>query len=160
MEVDDQQRLQAHFASLADGDLRWITSLERTQYRDEAFQMALDELARRRLPVLLPEEYWRQFPEEWLAHVGFCYQCWTMTTDEPLGAVSPGWKLFGVGLANETAPCPACGSVTLTKTLFVVVPIARLGRYRVLLDRRLYGDPPKGRRLRDDAAIAENVVRA
>ena len=160
LESDEQRRLEAHFGGLADADLRRITTLERSQYREEAFQMALDELARRRLPLLLPEDYWRQFQEEWLAQVGFCYKCWTTTTDESLGAVFPGWRLIGVRLVDEADPCPACNSVVLTKSFCIAVPIVSMGRYRVLLDRRLFADPPKGRRLRDDATVAKSALRA
>jgi hypothetical protein len=154
MDPESQLKLQAHFANLSDVDLQRTTCVERSQLRPEALQLALEELSRRRVPVLTPAEYWRQSPEEWLAYVGFCHPCWAATTDEMLGPASSGWRLVGVGLTSFGDPCKVCGSVTATKAFFVVVPVAQLGRYRVLLDQRRYGDPPKGRRLRDDAKQA------
>jgi hypothetical protein len=160
MEADEQRRLQAHFGGLSDGDLQRLTAVERLQYRTEVLQMALDELARRRVPVLKPEELWRQSPEDWLAHVGLCYECWARTTEETLGAIRPGsgWRPFGVGLSNVTDPCRTCGSVTATKAFFVLVPVRSFGRYRVLFDDRPYGDPPRGRRLKDDGSSSEQAT--
>jgi hypothetical protein len=154
MELEDQRRLEEHFRSLANADLRRITTLERPQHRDEAFRVAMDELARRRLAVLRPAEYWRQFQQEWLEQVGFCYQCWATTTDENLGAVAPR-RLIGTRLVDEEDPCPICKSVIATKSFCIVVPIVRQAKYRVLFDRKFLPDPPKGRRLKDGIQIGQ-----
>jgi hypothetical protein len=158
MEPEEQRRLEAHFQGPSDAELRRITTLERDQYRDDASRIAMGELARRNLPVLQPEEYWARFREEWLAEMGFCYQCWATTTSEPLGGgirqrlIGP---LIGTRLKEEGEPCPICHSVLVTKCFCIVVPIVRRGQYRVLFDRRLYGDPPKGPRLREGVQASQ-----
>ena len=158
MEPEEQRRLEAHFQGLSDGELRRITTLEREQYRDDAFGIAMDELARRHLPVLRPEEYWARFREEWLAQVGFCYQCWATTTDESLGA-RLSQKLIGTRVVAQVGqdPCPFCQSVVATKCFCIVIPIVRQARYRVLFDRSLFANPPKGRRLRESRPTSESV---
>jgi hypothetical protein len=149
VEPDEQRRLEARFRSLEDAELRRITALEREQYRDDAFALATDEMARRRLPVLSPEEYWAQFREEWLAQVGFCFPCWATTTDELLVGAPPRGRLIGTRLVEGGDPCPVCRSVVATECFCVVVPIVRFGRYRVIFDRGFAPDPPRGRKLRD-----------
>jgi hypothetical protein len=158
MEPEEQRRLEAHFQSLSDAELRRITTLDRDQYRGEAFGIAMGELGRRKLPVLQPEEYWARFREEWLAEIGFCYQCWATTTSESLGG-GIAQRLIGTRLVEEGEPCPICHSVLATKCFCIVVPIVRQCQYRVLFDRRLYGDPPKGRRLREGVQASQPAVR-
>ena len=150
MEFEEQRRLEEHFRGLAEADLRRLTTLDRSQYRDEAFRMAMEELGRRRLPALLPEEYWSQFPEEWMAQVGFCHTCWTTTTDESPGPV--GFFRIGTRLMGYEDPCSVCQSVVRTKWFcFLVVPLVRLAKYRVL------PDPIKGRRLRDNVEASQRA---
>jgi len=156
MDAEGQQRLEEHFRNVPDAELRRITTIERHQYREEAFQLALDELARRGLPLLQPDEYWSAYRDEWLAQVGFCHQCWAMTTDDSVGAILPR-RLVGMRLLEEGTPCLICQSVVATKWFCVVVPVVRQAKYRVLFDRSVFPDPPKGRRLREGADSAEHV---
>lgn len=80
-----QRKIEKYMQELDDGTLRRLVAVELSQFEPAAVEMARDELRRRRIPILSPEEYWQQFPDEWLAGVGFCYRCWTATTDDPPG---------------------------------------------------------------------------
>jgi len=86
--------------ALGDSELRSLVVLQQSHYRPEVLVIARAELARRRLPALSPSEYWAQCPSEWMDAVGFCYQCWTETTDE-----SPGQTLMFHSFGPAT-PCP------------------------------------------------------
>jgi hypothetical protein len=157
VEPEDQRRLETHFQRLTDAELRRITALEREQYRDDAFALAIAESARRHLPLLKPEEYWAGFRQEWLEQVSFCYQCWVTTTDEPLGGgISRG--LVGTRVEEQGDPCPICHSVLASKAFCIVFPIMRQAQYRVLFDRRLAPDPPRGRRLREGPTNSPRVT--
>jgi hypothetical protein len=157
MEPDAQRRLETHLSSLSDAELRRIATLEREQYRDDAFEIVLGELARRRLPKLQPEEYWAQFRNEWLAQVGFCYQCWAATTSDPLpgGTTS---RLVGMRLVEEGEPCPTCGSTLATNCFCIIFPIVRTAQFRILADPRPFADPPKTRRIKGPVGRVQQVI--
>lgn len=157
MEPDVLMRLEAHFRRLGDGDLRRITTAERDQFRDEAFGLAAGELARRGLPLLRPEEYWNQYRDEWLAQIGYCYDCWAMTTSEPLAGATIN-RLIGMRLQLEGEPCLICGSVLAANCFCILIPILRYEKYRALVDRRLYGDPPKTRRVREAGNAVQPIA--
>lgn len=111
--------------------LRILVAVEQSQYQPEAVGIARDELARRRIPVLSPIEYWQQFPGEWLAGVGFCYRCWADTTDESPGDTLT-VNLIGSRLVGRHDRCTVCDSVVQTMWFCIVVPIVPLDRYRVI----------------------------
>ena len=145
MESEGYGRLDERMRSLDDSDLRLLLVAKAQDYRPEALEIARAELARRRLPMLSPKEYWHQFPDEWLKGLGFCYRCWAETTDEsPEGSFTV--DLIGTRLIGADSECPTCHSAITTSWFCVVVPVRRLGRYRVL------PGGPKGRRLKEDHA--------
>ena len=105
--------------------------LESSNYLPEAVALASSELFRRGIPKLTPEEYWRQYPREWMESKGFCYPCWTQTTDdtpEPLFTI----HFVGLGLRGSENPCPVCGSTVQTKWLVALVPLVPFDRFRVV----------------------------
>jgi hypothetical protein len=157
MESDYLMRLEVQFRGLGDAELRRITTLERDQFRDEALRLAESELARRGLPLLPPEEYWSQYRDEWLAQIGYCYDCWAMTTSEPLPGATIN-RLFGMRLQLEGEPCLICGSVLAANCFCILIPILRYAKYRALVDRRLYGDPPKTRRVREASNAVQPIA--
>jgi hypothetical protein len=85
MTPEERRAVERHMPELDNRALRILVAVEQSQYQPEEVGIARDELARRRIPVLSPIEYWQQFPGEWLAGVGFCYRCWADTTDESPG---------------------------------------------------------------------------
>src|SRR6266851_9525778 len=105
MDFEERRYLEEHFRSLDDAALRHLAALERSQYRAEALEMPLGELAKRRLPALSPREYWQQFPDDWIARVRFCYECWATTTDQSPGATLTVY-LIGTRLLGKDDPCP------------------------------------------------------
>src|SRR5437867_3750167 len=143
MEFEERRHLEEHFRSLDDADLRQLAALERSQYRPEALEIAMGELARRRLHALSPQEWWQQFPDEWIARLGFCYQCWATTMDESPGSILTVY-LIGTRLLGKDDPCPTCKSFVRTKCFCIVLPLIALGRYRVVPGEF------QGRRLKDD----------
>jgi len=121
MTPEERRQLEEQMRELDDAALLRLVVLERSQYRPEALDIAHVELSRRRLPTLSsPEEFWQRFPNEWLAAVGFCYRCWTETTDE-----SPAHT---ASFRGRDACCAVCGSVVQT-AWHRFIP---LGRYRVI----------------------------
>jgi len=135
MTPEGRREVEEHIHELDDGSLRRLVALELSQYQPGAAEIARDELSRRRLPVLSPEEYWTQFRDEWLAGVRFCFRCWAETTDE-----SPGLTLtinfIGTRLLGSDDPCPECGSVVRKMWFCVVLPLIPLDRYRMIRLRR------------------------
>ncbi len=129
MEPEGLMRLESQFRSFADGDLRRITAAERDQFREEALRLAEGELARRGLPLLRPEEP---------------------------GATTN--RLVGFRLQIEGEPCRICGSVLAANSFCVLIPIVRYARYRALLDRRMYGDPPRTRRMKDGRSSVQAIA--
>ena len=145
MTPEEYREFEKRTRALDDAGLRRLTVLESSQYRPEVVTIARDELARRRLSVLSPEDYWKQFPAEWMAALGFCYRCWSETTDESPGLMVT-FDLVGTRLLGRDEGCVECGSVVQSKWFCVIVPIVRLGRYRVIrLERRGY----VGRKVKD-----------
>lgn len=136
-----RRAIELHTRGLDDAALRRLVTLEASQYEPGALAIARDELRRRGIRELSPEAYWKEFPDEWLAGVGFCYRCWGDTTDEspgPTFTVFVGVRLFGSG-----DPCTVCGSVVRRMWFCIVVPIVALvlpifplDRYRVIRRER------------------------
>jgi hypothetical protein len=114
-----------------DAELRSIAVLRQTELGPEVVSAARAELGRRHLPVPTPEEYWRDFREEFLAVLGFCYPCWAQTSEEAPGT-APTQRRLGIALSGEVDRCATCGSVTQTKALWLGVPLLPLGQYRVI----------------------------
>ncbi len=140
--------------TLDDAALRRLVILEASQYRPEVVDMARDELRRRGLRVLSPEDFWMQFPAEWIAAMGFCYRCCVETTDDSLGLIMTyrgiGTRLRGGigGLGDK--PCMECGSIIKEKWFYVIVPVVRLGNYRVIgITRKSMGEELIGRKLKE-----------
>jgi hypothetical protein len=131
--VTPQERLEfeTRMRELHDAELRTLIVLRQSQYRPDVVAIARDEAARRRLIALSPNEYWSQFPSEWMATVGFCYQCWTDTTDEWPGP-SLTFSGFGTRLLGHDEPCSTCGSIIQTECLCIFAPLFPLDRYRVI----------------------------
>ena len=137
-----------------DAALRRLVILEASQYRPEVVDMARDELRRRGLRVLSPEDFWMQFPAEWIAAMGFCYRCCVETTDDSLGLIMTykgiGTRLRGGigGLGDK--PCMECGSIIQEKWFYVIVPVVPLGKYRVIgIARKSMGAELIGRKLEE-----------
>jgi hypothetical protein len=128
--------VERHMARLDDQELLRAVAVGRDSYTREALAAAEDESRRRSLPILGPDEYWKRFPGERMTPSGFCESCVGQTTEESPGSTRsmlPGFPIgLGTCLFGEDDPCPACGSIIQSKLLLVVVPVVRLGRYRVI----------------------------
>ena len=93
--------------------LHKIFAFNRADYQPEALVIARNELARRGLSVLSPEEYWQQYAENGIDPSGFCQKCFDQTTAE-----SPSESdrlttlfLFHYRLWGKTDQCEICRSV-------------------------------------------------
>ncbi len=148
MEVEVQRHLEDQFRAMEDGDLLYLTVVQRDRYRPDALELAMQELARRKLPVLLPEAYWQQYPEEWMARVGFCYQCWITTTDESCMATY--LDVAASDILREKGRCSVCRSVIWTQWFHLFgIPIFPVGRYRIAWDPEPSLDRFKARRVKE-----------
>jgi hypothetical protein len=150
MNQEQQQRIEQRLRSLEDGELRAIVVLLVADHTPEFVALARAELARRNLAVPTPEAYWTELPHEWLAGVGFCYRCWSDTTDESPGNTAT-VNLIGTALTGEEERCEVCGSVIKTKHFWLILPLIPLGRFRVI---RCGDGRYLGRRLRRDRAAS------
>jgi hypothetical protein len=149
--MSEQRKIHDRIRTLDDASLRRLVFLDATDYLPEAVEFARGELSRRRIPTLDPEEYWQQYPEEWIEGRGFCYPCWMQTTDESLG--HPVTLYFvGVRLRGNEDPCPLCGSVVKTTWFYVVLPLVPIDRYRVVLGA---SGTYVGRKLKDQNRVRE-----
>jgi len=150
---DEQRELEDRMHALDDRALLRLVAIEQAEYRPEAVEVARAEVARRRLPVLDADQYWDRFPAERLGESGFCQQCMDETTEEAPGATGTLWGI-GVRLLGYDYPCPACGSVRQSLWLCFVLPVVRLGRYRILYERSsdLFHRQYEGRELKKGAA--------
>ena len=142
----DRLEIQKQMRDLEDSSLRRLVFLKQTDYLPEAVEIARDELARRGMSVLTPEEYWLQYQDEWLETVGFCYRCWAETTDESVGHTMT-VNFIGQRLLGEENPCELCGSVVQTKWFCIVLPLVPIGKYRVI---RIKHGPYIGRKMKPD----------
>jgi hypothetical protein len=61
---DEQRDLEDRMHALDDRALLRLVALERSEYRQEAVEVARAEIARRKLPVLDADQYWDRFPEQ------------------------------------------------------------------------------------------------
>lgn len=140
--------MERHFAQFDDQDLQRQVAIRRGDYTAEAIIVAEEELRRRSLRVLTAEEYLKAYPHERITPSGFCESCFAATTDE-----APGNRLngipFGFGrcLVGEEDRCPACGSILQSKMVLFVLPVAKLGEYRVIYPHGR-GDRYIGRKVR------------
>jgi hypothetical protein len=143
------REVESHLRSLDDAALRRLVYLEVSHYEREAVAIAFDEARRRGMQGLTIEQYAQQFPDEWLEHVGFCYRCWTETTEESPGLVFTVY-LIGTRLLWGKEACPTCGSFVARKWFCVVVPILPRGWYRLCPRPKDYRYPSGhiGRRLK------------
>lgn len=118
-----------------------MVAFNRGGYTERAIEIAAAELKRRSVPVLSAEQYFQRFPGERITQTGFCATCVEQTTDESPGDTCLHVSLgaFGTSLSGDDDPCPACGSVVQTKRLWVIVPIAHRGRYRVIYPGHPWG---------------------
>ena len=128
---------ERHMRGLEDKELQCIVATNRDSYTDEAVRIAEAELERRSCPVLSPEDYWKQYPGERMTDSGFCVTCAEQTTEETAGDLTLTYLvpfLLGIGtwLSGNNEPCPTCRSVVQSKKLWIVFPVRRLGRYRVI----------------------------
>lgn len=126
-----------------DAELRRIAVLPQVELEPDAVSSARAELSRRHLAVPTPAEYWRDFPQEFLAVAGFCYACWAQTSEEA-PATPAKRRRFGLALSGEVEPCATCGSVIQTQALWLGVPLIPLRQYRVV---RSAAGKVRGRRL-------------
>lgn len=132
MTPEERRDFEQQMRGLDDASLRRLVILEESAYRPEVVDIARDELARRGLQPLSLENFWRTFPAEWIAAVGFCYPCWSVTTAEPPRTFAL-HGLIGTLLLGRDDPCATCGSVVSTTWFCVVLPVFRTrSRYRVL----------------------------
>lgn len=133
-----QSETERHMQTLDDKELQCIVALNRGGYTDEAIRLAHDELRRRSCRVLSGQEYLDEYPGERITESGFCAACVEHTSDETAGTVQlrhiiPFLVAFGTWLSGGLMDsCPACRSVVQSKWLWIVVPVRRLGRYRVI----------------------------
>ncbi len=118
--------------------------LREWEFLPEVIGWAREELARRQRPAPSAEEYWREFRDEWLRTIGFCYDCWSQTTDESPGNTRT-VNLIGTAITGEVDPCGVCRSTVKTKAFWIVFPLIPLGRYRVI---RFAGNRYAGRKLK------------
>lgn len=125
--VPERREIQERIQKLDDASLRYMVFMEASKYVPEAIEIACDELARRRIPRLTPEE--------WKEKMGFCHRCWTLTTDETPGHAVL-LRYFGLRLRGSEDPCLMCGSVAQTMWLCVVIPLVPLDRYRVIRGKK------------------------
>jgi hypothetical protein len=105
--------------------------LRQSEYVSEVVDLARAELKKRGIAVPTPEAYWRERPQEWLAQIGFCYDCWSQTTDESPGNTTT-FNLIGTSLTGEEGKCSVCASTIRTKHFWLIVPLVPVGRYRVI----------------------------
>jgi len=80
----------------------------------------------------------------------FCEKCLSETTDESPGSTFTMNWLFGTKLSGESHPCSNCGSIIQTKWFIFIIPILKLGKYRVIyLESGFFESRFIGRRLKD-----------
>jgi hypothetical protein len=120
----------------SDQQLQHLLAFESHDFRPDALELARQELRRRGQPVFSPEAYWEHYMPSGRSPEGFCLQCYRQTTDatafgllEDLGFAPHRVRLWG-----RQDVCGTCGSFVQTKSVFValLLPVAHLGRYRVL----------------------------
>lgn len=135
METDVLQPVRDHISALDDHALIRLLALEQADYREEALQIAREEIRRRDLREVSMEEFGTLFPQELIATTGFCAKCHSETTDESPRSTGT-FNFIGTSLIGRKDPCSICGSVVQSKYFCFLIPIVFLGRYRINYTRR------------------------
>jgi hypothetical protein len=154
MTSDQYQALQKKIATLDNDALVKMIAIDRADYREEAIEIAREELRRRGIRELTTEEY-LSLPEiRTIRTTGFCSRCLAETTDESPGNVTTVNLFFGTRLIGIGDPCTTCGSIVQGKYFCLLLPIVFLGRYRIkyLKGEGTLHSEYVGRRLRAYAA--------
>jgi len=131
MALEERQALAKQMMVLDDEALVRMLAVEQSDYRDEAIQVAREELKRRRVRELTREEYLSSPEVQTVRATGFCSTCLAQTTDKSPGNTRTYLFLIGTRLIGMKDPCPTCDSVIQRKFLCVILPLVPLGRYRI-----------------------------
>lgn len=135
---------------MSDDVLLRTVALDAAKYPDQEIELAREELRRRDLPMLTAEEYADHYkatlpkapPGE------FCPKCVAETIPAFDGDTFTVNFLFGTRLTGWDDPCPSCHSAIQEKWSYFIVPISRLGRYRVIwVGRRFFSNLYRARKL-------------
>jgi len=125
----DLPAIERRIQSLEDVDLQRAVALERTEWREEAVEIALREMRQRGLPVLSEAAYLEAHPEDEVGDSGICHAC----EEEGIAllGVDPVLLiLVGVRAIPTGDPCRCCRS-QVVRLWWPLIPVVPLGRYRV-----------------------------
>ena len=128
---EEYHDLQIRMQSLEDGNLLRIVLLNRDEYSADSLAIVEEEIRKRNLDNVTLDEFSKKFPEEYYPFVSaFCPACLNETIDEQVGFL---FSLYGIGvsLTGRRFECAICCSVVRTKWISFILPIYRIGQYRV-----------------------------
>jgi hypothetical protein len=129
--LEEREALAKRMGALDDDALIKMLAIEQADYREEAIQVAREELKRRHLRELSREEYLALPEVQSVRTTGFCSRCLAETTDESPGNTRTYMLFMGTRLVGLADPCPTCDSVIQRKFFCVIAPLVPLGRYRI-----------------------------
>jgi hypothetical protein len=135
-----RQSVLATMRQHGDEALHRLVALEQTDYDPAALTLAKDELRRRGLPILSPDEYWQRYAANGLDSSGFCKTCYDQTTMESPSAFGlfevlrfiPFLRFLRPRLLGEEDRCEKCKSVVKGLWVCLLLPVVCLARYRVI----------------------------
>jgi hypothetical protein len=108
-----------------------VATVRQDEFRSEVVEIAREECRARGITVAAQGQFSSMHAEVAREGSGFCRKCFEATTNESPGSTFTLSFFFGTRLHDDGDECPDCGSVRASKWLWVLVPVARLGRYRI-----------------------------
>ncbi len=150
MDAEEYQNLRNRLHALSDAELLSIVTVRQDEYRQEAVEIACEECRSRGITAKDIEQFPAVLAQTVRESMGFCEKCWNATTDESPGSTFTFNFLYGTRLHNEGDECPECGSVRASKWFWFLLPVSKLGTYRVIYKTRgILSKSWVGRKLKD-----------
>jgi hypothetical protein len=136
MDPLEYQRLREPIQALDDRTLLDLVAFRAHEYRAEAFQLAQEEFRSRGFTDESLATFRAETADAVRHSLGFCQKCFDATTDDTTGSTFTVNWLLGTRLHDEGDMCTECGSMQASLWLWFLVPIMRVGTYRIIYTKR------------------------
>jgi hypothetical protein len=150
MDPVEYNRLSERIRALNDLALLDLVAFRTHEYMPEAIQIAQEECRSRGFTAETLATFRAEAADAVRHSLGFCQKCFDATTDDTPGSTFTVNWLFGTRLRDEGDTCTECGSVRASLWAWFLIPIMRVGTYRIIYTKReLSSREWVGRRTKD-----------
>jgi hypothetical protein len=136
MDLVDYGHLRERIRALDDLALLDLVAFRTHEYTSEALQIAQEECRSRGFTAESLATFRADAADAVRHSLGFCQKCFDATTDDTPGSTFTVNWLIGTRLHDEGDVCPECSSVRASLWLWFLIPIMRVGTYRIIYTKR------------------------